>query len=153
MLGQTIDTLSKGFRHQFASDVGVRQQDLPAADIAPRTGGRQRREQGFSPVLVGYHVHLLVGVSQRENRLGEGAIRQILIDPLAHVLYGIGEEFQLIHQVGKFRRIDLRKLHLPKRQMADDLIDHTRSNQGGAMINIFNKLSHGAKTSKHAKGK
>ena len=64
--------------------------------------------------------HFLVRVNQRKHRLRDGDIRQFLVGALDGVLDGVGEKFKLVHQVRKFRRVDLRELQFPLRQMMQE---------------------------------
>ena len=43
--------------------------------------------------------HFFVRVEQREHRLRNGGIGQILVSAFNRVLDGVGEKFQLVHQM------------------------------------------------------
>lgn len=59
-------------------------------------------------------IGLAVGAGQGEDGLGQGEVGQFL-HALGGVLDGVGQKFQLIDQVRKFRSVDLGKLDLPER--------------------------------------
>ena len=53
-------------------------------------------------------------------------IRQFLVGAFDRVLDGVGEKFQLVHEMRKFRRVDLGELQLPLRQLAQDFFGDGR---------------------------
>jgi len=78
-----------------------------------------------------------VRVNDCEDGLRDGDERQFLVSALDGVLDGVGEKFQLVDEVRKFRRVDLRELQLPLGQMTQDLFRQRRCNGGGTAITKF----------------
>ncbi len=81
-------------------------------------------------------------VEQREDSLRHGHKRQILVGALGGVLDGVGEEFKLVHQVWKFRRVDLRELQFPLRQVAQNIFRHGGRDGGGTAVDEFGDFGH-----------
>jgi hypothetical protein len=75
------------------------------------------------------YADLFVGVQERENGLGESGVGKVLVSAFGGVLDGIGEELELIHEMGKERLVDLSEFQFPLRQMPKDFF-HDRGCDG-----------------------
>ena len=65
-------------------------------------------------------VGLFVGVGDSKDGRSQCTVGQVLVDAFGDVFNQVSQEFKLVDQMGKVRRIDLRKLHLPHRKTPKD---------------------------------
>src|ERR1035437_1012100 len=83
-----------------------------------------------------------VCIDEREDRLRDGDKRQFLVSAFDHVLDGVGEKFELVHEVRKFRRVNLGEPQFPLRQLAQDFQRDGGRNVGGTVIYEFGDFGH-----------
>ena len=69
-------------------------------------------------------------------------IRQILVSAFDRVLNGVGEKFQLVHEMRKFRRVDLGEFELPLRQLTQDFFRDGRRDARGGAVHEFRNFRH-----------
>ncbi len=91
--------------------------------------------------------HFFVCVQQRKHRLGDGLIRQFLVSAFNRVLGGIGQKFQLVHQMRKLRRVDLGEFELPLRQLPQNLFGNRRGDRAGGAVHKLGNFRHGGRES------
>lgn len=93
--------------------------------------------------VVGDEIGLLVGVHEGEDAGGKGGVGEILVGTLGDVLDDIGEEFELIDEVGEERGVDLGELDFPEGQIAQDLFEGGRGDLGSPVVHISGDFRHG----------
>ena len=93
-------------------------------------------------MLSGNEAHFFVRIKQREHRLRDGGVGQVLVGAFDRVLDRVGQEFELVHQVRKFRRVDLGELEFPLRQLAQDFFGDGGRDAGGAAVDELCNFRH-----------
>ena len=86
--------------------------------------------------------HFFVRVKQGEHRLRDGGVGQILVGAFHRVLDRVGEKFKLVHEMRKFRRVDLGEFEFPLRQLAQDFFRDGGRDAGRAAVDEFCNFRH-----------
>lgn len=92
---------------------------------------------------VGDEVDDLVGVDEGEGGGGSSGVGQIDQFAIEEIFHHIGEEFELVDQVGEFGRVDLGELRFEKGEFAQNFLDNPWGDHGGAVADKFSKFGHG----------
>ena len=87
-------------------------------------------------------MRLIVRVGEGEGSLGDHEIGNLLIGPFGVVLDHIGQQLELIHQMGILGRVNLGKLQLQLRQPMMHALQNGRRNLGGVVMNEVCDLGH-----------
>ena len=86
--------------------------------------------------------YFLVRVEQRKHRLRQGLIGQFLIGAFDRVLDGVGQKFQLVHEMGKFRRVDLSEFEFPLGQLPQNFFCNGGRNGAGSAVHEPGNFGH-----------